>query len=168
MSIKVEGLKELNRALKELPGRAAKRVRNNATRAGAAVVRKEARDNLKSVANVSSKTARSVILHRHKDTPTESKYSVGADREHFYLNIIEVGAAPHDIKPYGGRSVLASYDASESGGEMTAYGPVVHHPGMPPRPWLRPAFDGSKNKVISAIKDKMWDGIKKEAAKLKR
>lgn len=50
-----------------------------------------------------------------------------------YAGIVELGSGPHII-----RAVRARVLANRETGEI--FGPVVHHPGTPAQPYLRPAL----------------------------
>lgn len=157
----IRGLKELQRALKELPKRVGNKVVRNATRAGAQVIRIEAQKNLASRAKASPESIKSVI----EQVATKGRirqgaiFHVGAKSSRFWLNILEQGAAPHVIRTKK-KKVLSS--------GMTVYGKRVNHPGIRPRPWLRPAFDAHQAEALGVIGKELWRGIKLEAAKLNK
>jgi len=46
-------------------------------------------------------------------------------------------------------------------------GPITH-PGAQPKPFLRPALDENKSKIISKFESKMRSGIERETQKLAR
>lgn len=66
---------------------------------------------------------------------------VGPDTEHFYGLFLEYGTQAHEIRP-------------SSAGALTIDGNLrakAMHPGTTPRPFMRPAFDGSKAPAEEAM-----------------
>ena len=60
----------------------------------------------------------------------------------------------------GGTTVLADAPSGE------VFGASIQHPGEPPRPFLRPAFDQTKGKALAAMGKAMGRGLEREAKKL--
>ncbi len=159
--LKIEGLKELNHALKQLPRRAANRALKSSIRAGGRVVVKAARRNLPPNYVVLKKSLFVKVLR-------QGKYSInalvgprtGKDARYdgWYAHIVEFGAAPHEIT-IATRNVLAS--------QGQVFGTKVKHPGVAARPFFRPAFDGNIHQIIEAQRMKLWQAIEREANKLK-
>ncbi len=67
-----------------------------------------------------------------------------------YAHLLEYGARPHDIAI-----------KTKSGKEIR-----YKHPGMQPEPFVRPAFDESKDAAVAAFAKVMGEGIDKEMLKL--
>lgn len=166
-SFKMEGLKELNNMLKRLPGRVADKQINQSAAAAAAVIRKEARQNLvqkiKNIDDGTEQTLRGVVSRKAERSSTHVTYHIGAIKKRFYLNFIELGADPHIIKSKGksGAKVLANKDTQQF------FGKTVKHPGVKMQPWLRPALDQNKEKAVNKLRDRLRAGIEKEVAKLR-
>lgn len=57
---------------------------------------------------------------------------VGPDKEHWYAHIIEFGAKGHAVATKSKKALLFVTGALR---------PRTNHPGLPARPFLRPAFD---------------------------
>lgn len=70
-------------------------------------------------------------------------------------HLIEFGTAPHDIS---GSPVLLIDGWFVRG--------TVRHPGSPPMPFIRPALDGNRTKVIAKYRSKIKSGLDREVAKL--
>lgn len=129
--IKIEGLKELDNRLKNLPFKVQKKVLNAAVRSGATIIKKEAKQR---VPVRSGFLKKNILVRKKKKQPIDKPiYQVGCSNKAWYGRIIE----------FGSRMVAA-------------------------RPWLRPAFDVSKQKVLDQIRKKLKIGIEREAAKLAR
>jgi hypothetical protein len=88
---------------------------------------------------------------------------IGPIRDAFYGGILNQGAKPHDIRPKrasksrGARKrVLAS--------SSKVYGRIVHHPGVPARPFLTVATVQGAPSAVAAAGRAMWLGIDRVAA----
>lgn len=155
----VRGLKDLNRALKQLGRKGARNALRSGIRAGGRVLVKDAR---RRAPYRTLKKAMTVKVNRQK-SPYEITAQVGptagkkAKYDAWWAHIVEYGAEPHEI-------VTKKKTLSDG---TTAFGKRVMHPGLPPRPFLRPAFEQSKQQMVKAMGDKIWDSIKKQAAKLR-
>ena len=80
---------------------------------------------------------------------------IGPDKDHWYYQFFETGAQPHTIQ---GRPKLVF--PSSNG---LVFVRVVHHPGMAPRPFLRPAFDSNKDEVRDKVGKVLKKAIMEEA-----
>lgn len=139
--IKVEGLAELERKLKELGPKISKNALRAATNAGAEVVRKAAiarapiksgtlkkqiyKKQIRELSNEHQQTFFVGVLSRRKKTKGKNP---GVIKSAFYWRFIEFGTVK-----------------------------------MPARPFLRPAFDSTKQSAISAIKSKLKSYLDKVA-----
>jgi len=74
-----------------------------------------------------------------------------------YAHLVEFGTAPHLIPAGEGLKI----------GPAVVRG-TVEHPGAPAKPFLRPALDESKQKVLAAYRKKVLQGIERETAKLSK
>ncbi len=83
------------------------------------------------------------------------RVDVGPDRDHWYYGIFETGATPHTIRPKT-RKMLRFQ--GEGGDEVFAR--AVQHPGMPARPFLRPALDERKDQAVDAVGDVLRSVLK--------
>lgn len=97
MTIQLEGGKQLEKALKQLPGRIAKKVVRGATLAGAGVVRKEAK---RRVAFESGTLKKSISARKTDQTPTSVTYSVGPTTKGFYGQFLEIGTQHQQARPF--------------------------------------------------------------------
>lgn len=124
ITIKIEGGEELRRKLNELGEAMAGAALRRAGEAGAKV--------LQSAANrrAPGPHIETEVVEAGADSVT---VAIGPDKDHFYYQFFETGAAAHDIK---GRPLLVF-----EGREGTVFTPGVKHPGMGARPFLRPAID---------------------------
>jgi HK97 gp10 family phage protein len=73
-----------------------------------------------------------------------------------YAHLVEFGTAPHFIRA-AHQGVLAFL------GVVTK---VIYHPGSTAKPFLGPAFRSNRRRALRIIKNKLWQGIRKEAKKL--
>lgn len=155
---RVEGLKELEKALGQLP---------RAT--GKNVLRRVALKNIEPVAQAMRENATGgmkddivVTTKRPKGggrEPRKSTVEVFAGPRHSRLgHLTEFGTAPHTIKAR----------ATNKGGKMVFYvdgrivaSPIVHHPGTPPQPFVRPAWDEEAPGLPMSVGADLFAEIKK-------
>ncbi len=69
---------------------------------------------------------------------------IGPDKEHWFYRFHETGAQPHEVEPShtGG----LAFPGEE--GEIVRR--LIEHPGLPARPFLRPAFDEQQEQATAA------------------
>lgn len=96
--LKIDGLNELERALKQLPGAVSKRLMSNATRSGAAVIAREAR---KLVPKKTGVLRKNIKVKRHrKRTKTSVAYSIGWGKDGYYGRFLELGTRYQPARPH--------------------------------------------------------------------
>lgn len=138
----VTGLKELQAFLDALPAKMEKNIMRSALRAGANVVKVEAQQQLASHGNV--KTG---LLSKGLKVSTRAKRglvtaTVKAKGKHGRIaHWIEFGTAAHTIAGKDGKALVFA------GGVYKA----VHHPGIRPAPFMRPALDGKSGAAVVAV-----------------
>ena len=155
--VRVEGLDELAKALKELPKRLARNGLRASVYAGAKVIRDEAR--LK--APVATRQLgpnqqppgtlkRSIIM---KQIPEQSD----AQKQVFFV------AVRHG-KKYRNQGKKGNLSQDAYYAHFVEFGTVR----MSPQPFMRPAFEGKKNEAVDAIKDKLAERIEANAQDLNK
>jgi len=150
--IKITGLDELERSLKDFPLRVAKNIVARTVYAGAAIVRNEAR----AICPVRTGALRRSIRIKRSRSPRGSfqvVYNVGPGL--WYGRLVEYGTKAHKITPRFKKAIKI--------GEVL--GEWASHPGAGKRPYLRPAFDKSTRNIIEAMRAKLKAGIDAEYAK---
>lgn len=135
--VHVKGLAELQKFLDELPAKMETKIMRGAVRAGAMVLRDEAKANvpvlsgvLRDGIKVSTRSRRGVVTAVVKTTG-----------KHAYVaKWMEYGVAAHSI-------------ASANGGSLF-FGGYFHksaqHPGVSPKPFMRPALDNAGAQAVVA------------------
>lgn len=153
----VQGLKELNDALKQLPERIAKNALRAGVYAGAVVIRDEAKIKAPVYTGPVSQghpppgtLKRSIII---KHIPEQS----GLYKQTFYVTVRQ-GKQYRNQGKKGNLSQDAYYSRWVEFGNAK----------MSARPFLRPAFEGKKTSAVDAIKNKLATRVEEEAAKLGR
>jgi HK97 gp10 family phage protein len=147
---KIVGLEELGRRLMALPEAIARGPAEDAMLAGAKVIQKAAQQK----APVKTGKLRKAIRVR-KSSNLDARRAAGetleadasvyiAKGEGHIARFNEFGTGPHTIVAHGGGAIAI-------GGEVV--GKSVDHPGQPARPFMRPAFDTSKEAATQAIRD---------------
>lgn len=154
---KFEGGTEFDTMLKDLGPRVAKRVALKALRAGARIVREDAKQR---VPVLTGELKRSIKTKSRKARVTnERTVSVGvAGKEGPLAHLVEFGSAPHTIEAKPGK-VLADPKTGK------VFGRKVSHPGTPPKPYLRPAADTKAGEALAELGRVLGEGIAAEAVK---
>lgn len=134
---KMEGLDKLIKELETL-GVNSKKALVGATRAGMKVIQAEAETNAQQILSRRGKATRIVTQSKK---PTHATMQLGASKKRYYLRFHETGVQAHEIK---GPLVFEG----ERG--LVVIG-GVRHPGMPATPWLRPAFDTTREDAKEAF-----------------
>lgn len=140
--VRVKGLKELNSFLQQLPAKLEQNVLRGALRAGAQPVAEDARDNapektgeLKAGIKVSTKSRRGRVTA-----------SVKLTGKHAYLGKwLEYGVAAHQITAGKGGWLFFGGNFARS----------VEHPGISPRPFMRPALEKRAQEAVLAAANYM-------------
>jgi len=156
-TVRIEGLAQLDRALKELPQRIANRGLRASVYAGAKVIRDEARSRApKAAQSLGPKQPppgtlkRSVIMKHIRELS-------GGGRQTFYV-LVRHGKKYRNQGKRGNLSQDAWY------WRFVEFGTVK----MSARPFLRPAFDMKKNDALTAIKTRLAERIEQAARELKK
>lgn len=151
IDIQIKGGKELDAFLAQFPLKVQRQVLRNALRRGANVIRDEAR---LLAPKKTGKMAKSIKT----DTRTENGLPVARVRlkgKGAYRGVfMEYGVAPHIISAEGNLSASAMNRRNKKR-EALKIGEVyvgkVQHPGVAPRPFMRPALDNKANEAINAV-----------------
>lgn len=164
----IEGGKELDKMLQTLPTKLEKNIMRAALVAGARVIMKEAkahapvgrpsnvnaklyggyagalRDSVRVTSGFSKKGA------AYASVKAGGRTKKGADV--FYAHIVEYGARSHTIKPRGKRMEI---------GDKFVAG-AVEHPGVRPRPFMRPALDNRLDEALQVVTERIRKRLQKE------
>ncbi len=159
MRVAIHGDRELAARLKHMSESALKRIMRPAARAGASVINKAAKAKAKTVSKSVSKSigvkaktySRSGTVWVGVGPRTGEKYH--EDRPGLYWGS-ETTFKPHKVGP------------------LLEYGTKPHqmpwgwtHPGTAPQPFLRPAWDASKDAAYQKVRAKAWYYLRKELGK---
>lgn len=154
-SAKIDGLRELNDALKKLPEAVAKNVLRGATNAGASVIRAEAKQRAPVYTG-------SLIARDHPPPGTLKKSIIQRQARQLsslVKQVFHVGVrSGRGVKDKAGRSLDAYY------WRFVEFGTSK----MAARPFLRPAFEAKKMAAVEAIRKYLAERIPREAAKLNK
>lgn len=171
--VNVAGLKELNDMLQQLPVRVEKNIMRTAIGAASRVVR----DRAKELAPVDSGQLRKSIRSgstRVRAGSAQVTVSAGA----WYARFLEFGTASFYTgdgktvgKPYKipKRSRTGKVSRNKKALAFSGGGVVVNnvtHPGVRPKPFMRPAFDQATAPAIEAFRQHVIARLAKEVAKL--
>lgn len=129
------GVGDLAKKLQELDTKMTKQVLSAAAKAGATLIRDRARQLVP--VDTGYLARRGITARRTKRKKHYVEYSVGYTKKGFYGRFLELGTQAHNI----GKSAKIGYRYT---GAM--------HPGIRPRPHLRPAFDEKKAEAVAVAR----------------
>lgn len=140
------GGRELDALLQSLPVKVERNILRSALRAGAAVFRTEARQNvpvdegdLRASIRVTTRTRRGTVYAAVK--------AGGSRAPHWHW--IEFGTAAHKIRPKRQEALAFGRTVARE----------VDHPGGRPQPYMRPAFDSGQRAALAAIAAKIRERL---------
>ena len=140
--VEVKGSRELVTRLKAL-GANVDRLLTEAVEAGAEVIRDEARRRAPG-------PEIELVMEREG---ARAEADIGPTREKFYYAFFETGSTPHTIRAKVRKALRFP------GAEGEQFARVVEHPGMPARPFLRPAIDERGDDAVKAAGGVLRKGI---------
>lgn len=143
VTFELAGAEGLLEGLDEI-GKQVRRALSRAAQAGARVIQEAANEDA---------PGRFIVTRVRKATQEMAEVGIGPDREHWYYTFFEYGATAHEI---AGRGMLSL--AWEAAGQWI-FRRRVHHPGMPARPFLRPAFDENQERAVEATREALDQAI---------
>ncbi|ATQ75087.1 hypothetical protein CR152_11555 [Massilia violaceinigra] len=134
----IRGGRELSALLSTLPAKLEKNVMRSALRAGAVVIREEAKANVPVDQGLLKKSIR-VSTGAKRGVLTATVKAGGRMAPHAHL--VEYGTRPHKIEPTNAEALSISGTPFRS----------VEHPGARPQPFMRPALDATAPQAIEAV-----------------
>jgi HK97 gp10 family phage protein len=147
-SAKLEGMDVLLKELRDLGGNTKKSLRG-ASKAGGEVIRVEA-DKLAPDTRYKRKT---VSKASFPNSPEVCEVSISPSKKAWFLRFFETGVTRHEIKA----KKKASMAFEGSAGLVVTKS--VNHPGMPARPFLRPAFDAKSAEATQVVGEAMRQAV---------
>lgn len=152
--MKVDGLRQLDKALNDLPLKARGPIIRGALNKAANPMLNAART-LSEVDSPKKKIIKKASNPRRKNNFT-AEVLIGFTKDAWYLRLIETGTSAHKIR---------AKKASILTDQVMFFGREVDHPGITARPFLRPAYDAEHNNFIRIFKEEMKRRITERAAK---
>ena len=145
----VRGLKELDTFLAQLPNNIQYKLMRGALRAGINVIKDEVKANvpvksgtLRAGIKVSTRSSRGVVSAKVKTTGKHAHIA----------RWLEYGVAAHIIRPRRKKSLSFGGTAVEG----------VNHPGLKPKPFMRPALDKRAQEALTVVAQQMKARLTKE------
>lgn len=143
--VKVKGLAELQAALDGLPAKVEANIMRGALRAGANVIRAEAKAQVPRLHGALADSIRTSVSLRRGTVKAAVK--AGGRRKGkasaFYAHMVESGTKAHVIKARPGSALNVHGSAVMS----------VQHPGARAKPFLRPALDSRATAAVEAVRE---------------
>lgn len=144
----IAGGRELDEALKQLPAKLQANIMRAALRAGAAVLRDEARSQVPVRMGVLRKSIRVTASVNVRQGTVKASVKAGGGRA-WYWRFVEFGTAAHKISPKAARALrLAGHVVSNA-----------DHPGARANPFMRPAFDAKAAAALAAVAAKIRERL---------
>ncbi|MRV72568.1 hypothetical protein GJ700_12705 [Duganella sp. FT92W] len=142
----ITGGRELDAFLQSLPAKVEKNIMRAALRAGANVLKDEAKANVPVQLGALRKSVR--VTTGSKAGVVTASVKAGGPKA-WYWRFVEYGTAPHHIGPKNARALALA--------GVVVRG--VEHPGARPQPFMRPALDAKGSAVIEAVAAKIRDRL---------
>lgn len=162
-TLKIDGLAQLNKLLKELPAKIETNIMRGALREGSKQFLQRARDEVPVKSGKLRKSLRvSARVRQGKVTATMT----AGNKVAFYAHMIEFGTA--SFYSGSGESVGAPYEIKPNGKALKSgdnYFGKITQPGVKPQPFMRPAYDEGSADAIKAVAEYIKKRLEKEAAK---
>lgn len=142
----IKGGKELQAFLSSLPAKVEKNIMRSALRAGANVIRAEARTQVPVDSGALRKSLQVTTGGKRGQVIAKVRSKLP------YAHLVEFGTAAHVIQ-HKAKEALAF------GGTVV---PTVQHPGAKAKPYLRPALDTKAGAAVVAVGDQVKKRLTKE------
>ena len=170
-TVTVSGLKELDDLLKQLPVKIERNVMGGAMRAGQKVIADAAKSNLRQNGSVDTgELERSVRIRFQRKSEKFGwirAFVMAGNKQAYYSHMVEFGTASYYSGK--GRTVGKPYEITPKVAGSLFLGGVlresVTHPGIKPKPFMRPAIDNNSDAAIKAVVEYMQKRIPKEITK---
>ena len=170
-SVEIKGLAELDKLLKELPVKIERNVIRGALRAGQKQMQDAAKARLRQNGSIKTGALERSIRIRFKRKSERygwvRSYLIAGNKEAWYSHLIEYGTGsfysgqgnskkqPYEIKPKNRKSLFFAGIARK----------LIIHPGIQPKPFMRPAWDATNQQSIDSIAEYIRTRLPKEIKK---
>lgn len=151
IEIELRGFDEMVSALRALPAHVERRAVIDALRAGARVLQRRAKRNVR---KHSRQLEQSIVVR----TRGRNRVVVMVKRPgSYYAHLIEFGTAPHTIRVREAKALRIGTGWSTR---------EVEHPGARPYPFMRPALDEGTPEALEAMRVKLGKNVERIALEL--
>lgn len=148
----INGGAALDDLLRTLPVKVETNIMRSALRAGARVYLDQVKQELSAISKTGALLASARITTRKgRDGKISASVKVG-NRQAFYAQMVEFGTRPHVIKAKPGSAM------NVNGSEVK----TVNHPGIRPRPFMRPAAEAKFTEAVAAVQAQVRKRLTKE------
>lgn len=149
----VNGWKQLSKLLGDLPERLQRKVVNSAASAGAQVIVKEAKNNIRQNGSIKTGTLLDSIRKRKKKR-THGIYEVFTDKSAPHAHLVEWGTGPRKLKQPKEIKINGTWRI------------ITQTGSMPAKPFFRPAVDENQNVIMRKMTERMAKRLAAEAEKM--
>lgn len=167
----VSGLRELDLMMKQLPAKIEKNIMRGALRAGQKVFAKAAKSNLRQNGSVDTGELEKSVRVRFKRKSEKfgfiRSYVMAGNAKAYYAHWVEYGTATYYTG--NGKTVGGAYEITPKvAGSLLLGGLLrdsVMHPGIRPKPFMRPAVDENFDTAVNKVAEYLRKRIPKEMTK---
>ena len=167
----ISGLKELDAMLKQLPANIERNVIRGALKKGQEVLSDAVKSNLRSNGSVDSGELEKSVRIRFKRSSERfgwiRSFVMAGSKKAYYAHMVEFGTAGYYTG--SGRTVGGAYQITPKVAGSLFLGSIfaesVTHPGIKPKPFMRPAADNYSDAAIDAVANYMTQRIPREMKK---
>ena len=167
----VSGLKELNSLLQKLPANIERNLMRGAMRAGQKVLADATKSNLRSNGSVDTGELEKSVRVRFKRSSERfgwiRSFVIVGNKKAYYPHWVEYGTATYYTG--NGRTVGGAYNIAPKTADSLflggSFAESVMHPGMRPKPFIRPAVDNNADNAINQVAEYLQKRIPAEMKK---
>lgn len=150
--IKIEGLADLHKALQDLPGKIEGNIMRGALRAGQKVFQQAAQQAVPVEHGDLRKSIKIKFKGKSQKYGWVRMHLQAGDKTAWYAHLIEFGTASYYTGK--GRTVGKPYKIKPKKAKGLFFGGIqraeVIHPGIHPKPFMRPALDANQSRALEA------------------
>jgi|GEM_PF-6004749 len=159
-SFNISGAKELDDLLKLLPEKIARKLADNAVRAGGNLLKKKVED------KAPGKIKKAIFVRKNQEGTSSVNYQIGTTKSAPEAHLVEFGTKAHKI-------VAGTKRGNSTGKKVLSnrkiiFGKTVNHPGAHTKPFFRPALDESHAEYMQKMASIMARGLAREAKRYSR
>lgn len=155
---KIQGFKEMDQLLNLLPEQVARKLADNAVRAGGNLLAKKVDE--KAPGSIKGE----IVVKKDKKSQHSVGYKIGVSKKVHIAHLIEFGTAPHKIAT-GKKSKRKKRNKKVLSDGSKFFGNEINHPGTKAEPFFRPALEENQAEYLKKVGQILARGLAREAAR---